>query len=153
MGKKTITQKFIKGLKKYNMTIEELSKDWKYCGGTQGRHYNYYQLMFPGESLCEHRSRCICNTRIKHNCYLTNGVDTLVLGNCCIKRFVEKKGRTCSNCGESHKNRITILCKTCRVGRCDICSAPATRAKCNDCYYGRTKSTVPRVVQEPVIKK
>ena len=40
-----LTDKFIKGLKKYDLTYEEIkNSNWKYCGGNQGSHLNYFKL-------------------------------------------------------------------------------------------------------------
>ena len=40
-----LTDKFIKGLRAYRLTYDEI-KNWKYCGGNTGRHLNYYNLIF-----------------------------------------------------------------------------------------------------------
>jgi hypothetical protein len=43
-----------------------------------------------------------------------------VIGSECINKFLEKR-RTCSKCGEEHRNRIVNRCNDCRWGMCDYC--------------------------------
>ena len=122
-------KKFIKGLAEYNLTEEEVKKNWKYCGGDRGRHYNYFKLSCPNDDEPEHTNECVCKHYIEENCYITNGEEILVLGNCCIKKFLPKSGRTCELCDEPHKNRIVNRCNDCRFGICDKCNK-----KCNSNY-------------------
>ena len=131
-----LTDKFIKGLKNYNLTIDEI-KNWKYCGGNRGRHINYFKLCCPDDDLPEPANECVCDHRIEENCYITDGKEILVLGNCCIKKFIPKSSRTCENCGESHKNRVVNRCHECRVGICDECSKNCDPGykKCYNCAF------------------
>ena len=124
-----INLRFIKGLNKHGLNFEDVSNNWKYAGGDTGRHFNYYklchsQLEFPG-----HEDVCICSHPIFENCYITNGDKFLVVGNCCIKRFIKKATRTCDTCGEPHKNRTVNRCNQCRLTKCDKCGK-----KCNEEY-------------------
>lgn len=114
-------KRFIKGLIEYGLTEEEVKKNWRYCGGNQGSHYNYFKLSCPNDDLPAPIYECVCKHFIKENCYITNGEEILVLGNCCIKRFLSKSGRTCEECDEPHQNRKVNRCNDCRVGRCDEC--------------------------------
>jgi hypothetical protein len=66
------------------------------------------------KSLPEYDNKCICGHFIQENCYITDGENILIWGNCCINRFIEKSGRTCSNCNQSHRNRKNNLCNKCR---------------------------------------
>ena len=133
-----ITDKFIKGLKKYNVTIEEITNgSWKYVGGDTGRHLNYFKRVFPNKELHENKKKCICDHVIKENCYIYNkhsGI-ILVLGNCCIKRFLPKNraSRTCEMCNETHRNRTVNRCNKCRKGFCDECSC-VIQTKYRKCY-------------------
>ena len=103
------------------MTIEDLD-DWKYCGGNLGRHYNYWVLQYGNTPLPEEEIECVCYHPIKEQCYITNGEELLVLGNCCIQKFVAKCTRTCERCGDPHKNRIINRCNNCRdKGFCKNC--------------------------------
>jgi hypothetical protein len=126
----SLTNKFIRGLKNYNLTYEEIKNSgWKYCGGNQCRHLNYFRLVFKNDELPDEVDNCVCGHYITENCYITDGIRLLVLGNCCIKKFIPKNTRTCSNCENPHKNRKVNKCNKCRVGFCDICNK-----KCNTKY-------------------
>jgi hypothetical protein len=132
-----LTDKFIKGLKNYDLTLEEIrSGKWSYCGGNTGRHHNYWKLCCPNQELPEHMDRCVCDHPIEENCYITDGPTILVLGNCCIKKFIPKSGRTCQKCGEPHKNRKNNLCNRCRLTSCDWCYADIEHqySVCYKCY-------------------
>jgi uncharacterized protein (DUF3820 family) len=107
----------IKGLKKHNITYEMIKDGTvKYCGGNKGSHLNYFKIFFTSDrELPKPEDKCICGHFIVDNCYITDGKEIIVLGNCCIKRFVPKCGRTCEKCGENHKNRKNNLCNKCRI--------------------------------------
>lgn len=135
---KQLTEKFILGLKKYNLSLEDIQKtNWKYCGGDRGRHLNYYKLMFKDKSKPNHANKCVCGHEIKENCYITNGEQTLVLGNCCIKKFIIKNTRTCEMCDKPHKNRKVNRCNDCRAGICDDCGKQCNEKykKCYSCAF------------------
>ena len=125
-----LSKKFIKGLKNYNLTHEDIiNQNFKYCGGNTGSHHNYFKICFKNELkknpnwMPDFKNVCICGHQISENCYIINDSNRiLTLGNCCIKRFVPKSGRTCEICGESHRNRIINKCNNCRVGFCDKCN-------------------------------
>ena len=108
-----ISKRFLNGLELYNLDIDELKADWKYCGGSEGRHLRYFELSCPDEYLPEHETNCICGHKIHENCYLTNGEEILTLGNCCIQRFLPYSGRMCRDCSRPHKSRRDNLCKAC----------------------------------------
>jgi len=72
-------------------------------------YLNYFHLFWGKEyELPEHTNKCVCNHSIEENCYITNGnkEGVLILGNCCIKKFIPKSGRTCEICDEPHRNRV-----------------------------------------------
>lgn len=111
-----LTKKFLEGLKKYNLTYDDIIKSgWKYCGGDTGRHYNYYKICRKDADLPGHKDNCVCGHYIEENCYITNGERILVLGNCCIKKFVPKHSRTCEECGVTHRNRKVNRCNACKM--------------------------------------
>jgi len=117
------------GLKSYNLTYDEVKK-WKYMGGNRTpRHRHWWTLSCPDEPFPEPVSECVCGHKIVENCYITNEKETeiLILGNCCINRFIPKCSRTCSKCGSPHKNRTTTECNNCRTGVCKYCR--------NECNY------------------
>lgn len=113
-----LSKRFFTGLSEYNLTKEEIqSGDWVYAGGDHERHLRYFYQVFPeAESLPGHEDRCVCNHPIKWNCYIRHKVsnEVVVLGNCCIKKFIKDSGRTCGMCGEPHKNRKDNHCNDCR---------------------------------------
>jgi hypothetical protein len=133
-----LTQKFIKGLQNYGLTYDEIKKsNWKYCGGRSGRHLNYFKLCCKDDDLPELVNECVCGHKIEENCYITDGEQLLVLGNCCIKKFISKSSRTCEKCGDSHKNRVVNRCNNCREGFCDNCgdSCDYMYKKCYKCAF------------------
>lgn len=129
---------FLRGLMEYNMTLEDIEKSgWKYCGGSRGRHMNYWKTCYGNMPLPKHEEHCVCNHKITENCYITDGKEILVLGMCCIKRFIPKSTRTCEKCGEPHKNRVVNRCNECRLGVCDGCGTEIDEwyKKCLPCKY------------------
>ena len=86
-----LTKKFIKGLKNYGLTYDEIkNSNWKYCGGNTGRHLKYFKLCCKNDDLPDKVDECVCGHHINENCYITDGERILVLGNCCIKKFIPK---------------------------------------------------------------
>jgi hypothetical protein len=136
---KELTKRFIKGLESYGLTYEEIkSNNWKYCGGNEGRHLNYFKLCYKKSELPEHDNECVCGHHIVENCYITDGKELLILGNCCIKKFIPKNTRTCEKCEKPHKNRIVNRCNDCRTGICDKCNKECScfYKKCYKCRFG-----------------
>lgn len=116
--------RFIRGLKKYNLTQKEIIEyKFKYAGGDSGCHHNYFIMC--DITAPEKMEECVCGHSIIKNCYIHSEErdQTLVLGTCCIKRFIPKgkQGRTCSECGDPHRNRKVNKCNGCRQGSCDRC--------------------------------
>ncbi len=119
---------FVKNLyDNYGMNVSEL-KNWKYAGGNQGRHKNYFKLYFGDDILPEYASQCVCGKDIKENCYIHNEEtdEILIIGNECIKKFMPKEsiGRRCMVCNAPHKNRKNNKCDECRIGFCIDCEKP-----------------------------
>jgi len=138
MTSQELTHKFIKGLENYGLTYNEIkSSNWKYCGGRSGRHLNYFKLCCPNDDLPEYVGECVCGHHIEENCYITDGEQILVLGNCCIKKFIPKSSRTCEDCGEPHKNRVVNRGNNCREGICDECHKECDKSykKCYSCAF------------------
>ena len=137
-----VYRKFIDGLKRHGLTLEEVSNNWRYCGGDRRpRHISSWKMFNKGKMLPfpakEHH--CVCEHPIVENCYITDGNGwILVVGNCCIEHFVEKSGRICETCGATHRNRNVNKCKDCRVGYCAKCgdSCPPKSSKCYNCRMG-----------------
>lgn len=131
-----LTEKFIKGLKNYGLSYDDIKNNWRYCGGNVGRHFNYFKLSCPNDDIPEKVNECVCGHLISENCYITDGDQILILGNCCIKKFIEKSGRNCEQCGNPHKNRVVNRCDECRRGKCDKCGKVCDEyyKKCYKCY-------------------
>jgi len=132
-----LSEKFIKGLEQYGLKLHDL-KDWRYLGGNKGRHLNYYHLACGTENLPEFNSRCVCGHKIEENCYIGNEVNLLILGNCCIKKFIEKNGRRCCICRNPHRNIKIDKCNKCRgCYKCDNPRKP-NHKYCWECYKTNT---------------
>lgn len=102
-------------------------KTWKYCGGQTldedgnvepDAHSNYFALFPHLQRFVPYPplTKCVCSHRIHQNCFITNTEENrlIVVGNCCIKRFMENCSRTCSYCVKPHRNRKDNLCNVCR---------------------------------------
>jgi hypothetical protein len=112
-----LTSIFIKGLANYGLTLKEITDgSWKYSGGNRDRHRRYYKILFPNTELPPYSSECVCGHYIVENCYISNEDSILIIGNCCIKKFMPKNKscRTCEICSKPHKNRKDNKCKECR---------------------------------------
>jgi hypothetical protein len=136
----SISKTFIEGLSKYNVTLPELQANYKYCGGNRGSHLKYFKLVHGYNwigMLPAVVGECVCKHKISENCFITDGTNLIVLGNCCIHRFMPKSGRTCEICDESHKNRVCNRCNSCRKGKCDGCGKKidSTYKKCYNCKF------------------
>ena len=142
----TLTDKFIEGLKNYNLTYDDIIKyGWMYAGGDYNEHLRYFWLISEGTNLTQPYKKdfCVCGVSIKRNAYIMNGDKTriIVIGSCCIKRFIPIKTRTCELCGKPHKNRNTNKCNDCKIvpkkGKiCVLCAKPHRNRivnKCDDC--------------------
>jgi hypothetical protein len=128
---KNLSKKFVSGLReKYNMDYEDV-KSWIFCGGQADPNYenipsqfkayeNYYKLCFPNTPFPLIEDRCICDTKLVHNCYIRENVEAtsdsmLIVGSCCIEHFIDAgKVRKCTKCSSDHRNRSDNLCKKCR---------------------------------------
>ena len=94
-------------------------------------HYKYYRMLFPTRDFAEY---CVCGQVIKRNCYITNMKRIVIVGNCCIKGFLEKSGRTCEICGASHRNRIVNKCNDCK-NKCEKCKKRKDNNGYKLCYW------------------
>jgi hypothetical protein len=119
MEEVNIQGRLAEGLKAYNLSMEEIKEGgWFYCGGDHASHLDYWNLRNETRRLLKKKpwsfppkeDHCVCGHFIKHNCYITNKKFILVVGNCCIKRFLTSKERTCEVCRAPHKNRKYNLC-------------------------------------------
>lgn len=160
----TFHKKFLNGLKKkYDLTMDDIIKqDYKYAGGSPDeknpRHYNYWmkiKLQKPYLNFPMREVRCVCDHTIHNNCFIMNKYDNIiVLGNCCIKRFISNSGRTCGKCGSPHKNRKFNLCNRCKQYACQKCGNDKEEEYykcCNKCYYNKEESEIEEEDEKQVI--
>lgn len=142
-------EKINKGLAEYNMSFSDISAgNFKYCGGNQNNHLNYFKLMFPNMNLPPQKDYCICGHKIIENCYITDGITFVTMGNCCIKKFVPKNTRTCDICDAKHTNRIVNRCNNCRVNHCDGCGIKHILYKnklCDECMFKQPIKQKPKI--------
>lgn len=130
-------------IKKYKLSLEDIATSgWRYLGDDRG---TYLKISCKDTNrLPAFTDRCLCNHPIKHQCYITNDKDIVVLGNCCIKKWIPKhlRGRTCDLCRKPHKNRKNNLCNDCRAIQpdvrtprkmCERCLNPHRNRKDNFC--------------------
>ena len=97
------------------LTDESQLDGFKYCGGDTAEHKNYFKLLYGDNEKPAHSETCVCGHKITENCYVTDSDGKMyVIGNCCIKQFLKKSGRTCEICAKPHKNRKDNLCAGCR---------------------------------------
>lgn len=102
----------------YGLTYSDLIQ-FKYGGGNRNKsHSNYFKLVFGDNEYPDKIDRCPCGHRIKENCYIykekSDGYELVILGNCCIKKFIPKSSRTCKKCETPHKNSKWNLCNHCK---------------------------------------
>ena len=98
MPKTSLCQRFIDGLNKHSLTLEEVNDHWRYAGGDQRHHLNYLLMLCreqqkkgqPEFDIPPHTDKCICQQRIIENCYITNWSRWLVVGRCCIEHFLKQ---------------------------------------------------------------
>tara|TARA_R110002020_G_scaffold396282_1_gene606507 strand:- start:1561 stop:1974 length:414 start_codon:yes stop_codon:yes gene_type:complete len=111
-----LSKRFKTGLKKYGLTLDNITNNWKYIGGEKGVHKIYWDKYYGyKESTPEHDNTCVCGHRIKNNCWISNGEDVLCIGENCVNKFIPyMMSRKCIDCGSSHRNRKDNLCKSCR---------------------------------------
>lgn len=130
-------------LQKYGVTREGLSA-YRYCGGDgQLHHRNYFELFFfkKDAPIPPQESECVCGHYIEENCYMVDAQNNfIVLGNCCIKRYMPNHYRSCDICGARHKNRKVNRCNDCRRGKCDGCGRDCSTSRriCYACRRGAT---------------
>jgi hypothetical protein len=111
----------INNLVDYELTYDELKANFKYAGGDKNSHNRYFKLCYKEEDRPAHCNYCLCDHYIEENCYITDGSQFIVLGNCCIKKFIPKCTRTCEDCGKPHKTRTVNKCADCKFGKCYNC--------------------------------
>jgi hypothetical protein len=107
-----------------------------------GSKYEYFFKKNPLlNELPPHKDMCACGHNIKKNFYIQH-IPTkinIVVGSCCIKRYLpdECQGKTCSECGAPHQNKVVDMCNECRPP-CETCgdnsAAPDTCYSCSKLF-------------------
>ena len=142
-------KRFIKGLKEYDLTLDELNETgWHYIGGNHKqflRHFKLLKLQYSIEyiirkaknydssqdTFCNNSNNtivdggewrnCVCHEPIYNLCFIANATreEFFIIGNCCIKSFIKANTITCEECGNKHRNKIKNLCNDCKI--CQEC--------------------------------
>lgn len=110
---------FAKNLTKYGITVEDFKT--KYIVLSEYSQNNEKQL--PSSNTC------ICGTRIIKHKYVINPDETdedkriLVVGSCCIKKFMDINAlkKQCKVCNIKLRNNISYLCVACSLTHCHLC--------------------------------
>ncbi len=155
----SVSQRFIDGLKDYNLTLKEIKESgWKYAGGDEFAGtgpLNYFMSIFGAEPWRAYGEdipdECICGHPIKRHYFITdkNEEDLLCIGSECIKRFLPEnvQGRTCSMCMAPHRRTKHRICFDCenqikneQKKLCADCGGPKEtwnlkKKRCTDCFY------------------
>lgn len=106
------------------------NSEWKYCGNNfSDEGVRYYQNFF--KNTCgEEMLPCICGRPLLRNCYINNGIDTLVMGVCCIEKLIKTEGFDCNycKCCEIKIKKRGEYCKNCKY-RCEVCDIILSKAQ------------------------
>lgn len=119
--------KFREEILKYSVQNSDYNKakhEWVRAGGFHPKKdegngqtsFNYYKAYFSNKfSQPEYETRCICTHDIVHNCYIYNQYNkkAVVVGNCCIKRFLDNIHKSCEVCQNFHKRTKANICNAC----------------------------------------
>ena len=142
-------KRFIKGLKEYNLTLDELNETgWHYIGGNHKQFLSHFKLLklkysieyiirnaknydSAQDTFCNNSNNtivdggewrnCVCHEPIYNLCFIANATreEFFIIGNCCIKSFIKANTITCEECGNEHRNKIKNLCNDCKL--CQEC--------------------------------
>lgn len=151
--------KFIEGLEKAGLDLDDVNNNWIYAGGFSNTCNTEQEkskdnelrtrwfLAFPGEEIPDKdpADYCICETEIKYNHILVNkklydetkDIEYIIIGSECVRNFCTiglKVTRPCANpkCKERHRNRKTDYCNFCRTDKmriCHVCSRKISKGK------------------------
>lgn len=122
-----------------SLTGDTNPENYCYAGGRSytTSHYNYWKTQgYTDEQMPKQEQKCLCGHEIKENCFIRHKPTDkiVVVGNCCIKRYIPASGRTCEVCGKGHKNKKDNRCKPCRM-----------KVKCDKCDLDYNKSELSRI--------
>ena len=60
MTKLDICENFTNGLAAVRLTLEDIRTNWKYAGGSRGRHDNYNKTCYRESQRPMRQDKCIC---------------------------------------------------------------------------------------------
>lgn len=162
-------KKISKNLKKLDITFEEFQNDFRRAGGYNPNDERKdailkreWEQTFKNKERPTHVNHCLCNHYIEDNRYIKhfkNNDTILILGSCCIKRFMKYCSKMCEICDKPHKNRKDNKCNKCRnKAICPDCNEIyklnyyKDNLKCNNCEnkietYSKNKME-PMVIQK-----
>jgi hypothetical protein len=115
-----LTERFIRGLENYDLTADEI-KNWTYVGGGHTTNRELHKILdqkfkvnFPTSDPIELEDTCVCGHPIQQNAFISDGERILVLGSCCVKRFLTTgTKKTCRKCKKPYRG-CYLECKSCR---------------------------------------
>lgn len=105
--------RFRNGLIELGLNPDIVKDTWRYAGG---KDIPYFKTFWGTTTPFPHKDRCVCKQKIKNNYYISppDKSNHLVLGSCCIKKFIDKRTQTCDICLKPHRNRKDNFCDFCR---------------------------------------
>jgi hypothetical protein len=123
-----LTSKFKTRLwKEYGLRPKDLD-DWQYAGGDYNEkepwHAKFKKEFKIKTDWPERADECVCGVEIMYNCFISNRERdwVLVIGRCCINKFIGPNRRRCEICYEPHRNRKRNMCKACyKTSKCKGC--------------------------------
>jgi hypothetical protein len=61
-------------------------------------------------------NECLCGHIIKNHKVISNDIIHLIVGACCVKRFIKKDNQIskCKRCNMDHNKRVNSLCEPCK---------------------------------------
>ena len=132
--KNTKEKCFWKNISIYGIESTEDLKNWEYAGGdgistryntkdnlilSSERKYSYQRGITSDMMKKIKKEYCPCGSKITNNMYIQHKTDKkkiIVVGNICIRKFMNKD-RHCCECGSVHKNTRDNICNSCRKSK------------------------------------
>ncbi len=126
--------------------VREVEEKWWFCGGRDTRADAHEHERDDGEAgsvsdetlaiwerlwrhywgdepMPETEQSCVCDQKgLRYNCFVTDGIQVLVIGRVCLKQFLPQQARDmmshrCEDCMKPHRNRKDNYCNDCRIKR------------------------------------
>ena len=130
-AERKISTKFLNGLWRHEGLKHDDLNDWQYGGGDY-REYDGYKAHaeFKRQFILacpwpEYKTSCVCDTVIIYNHFVANRARdrVIVVGKCCIDKFLGPNRKRCEVCYNPHRKRGRNLCDACikKHGVCSDC--------------------------------